>query len=98
MGPQGPPGLTGQQVVSTGSLSVTLQVDETKLMEVSCLTNQRVFGGGWEVTPPANTVVSVYPLASFAPTQTKWRVVVKNSQSTAATFNLRVYAVCAFSN
>jgi len=85
-------------VVSTGLVTVTLQADKTTMMEISCLTNQRVFGGGWEVTPPVNTVVSVYPLASFAPTQTKWRVVLKSNQSADAVFNFRVYAVCAFSN
>ena len=94
----GPPGLTGQQVVSSALTTVTLQPDETKTVELSCLTGQRVFGGGWEAVGVNNTVVSVYPLASFPPTQTKWKVVLKLNQSTPGTFNLRVYAVCAFSN
>jgi len=98
MGPQGPAGLSGQQVVSTGLVTVTLQADKTTMMEVTCLTNQRVFGGGFEMTAASNAVVSVYPIASFPPTQTKWRVVLKSNQATDAVFNFRVYAVCAFSN
>ena len=97
-GPQGPPGLSGQQVVSTGLVTITLQADKTTMLEATCLTNQRVFGGGFEMTAAPNTVVSVYPIASFPPTQTKWRVVLKSNQATDAIFNFRVYAVCAFSN
>jgi len=86
-------------VVSTGIVIVTLQADKTTLLEATCLTNQRVFGGGFEMTaPPGASVASVYPIASFPPTQTKWRVVVKSNQSADAVFNFRVYAVCAFSN
>ncbi len=94
-GPQGPSGVTLQQVVSTGLFTVTLQSDATTQLEVSCLTGQKVFGGGWETAFVNNVPVSVHPIASFPSTGTKWKVVLKNSQSTQAVFNFRVYAVCA---
>ncbi|HTG98906.1 MAG TPA: IPT/TIG domain-containing protein [Vicinamibacterales bacterium] len=97
-GPAGPPGLTGQQVVSSALLTVTLQPDETKTWELSCLVGQRVFGGGWEAAGANNTVVSVHPLASFPSSTTKWKVTLKLTQSTPGTFNVRLYAVCAYSN
>ena len=87
--------MTLQQVVSTGLFTITLQPDTTTQLEVSCLTGQKVFGGGWETTFVNNTPVSVHPIASFPSTGTKWKVVLKNSQSTQAVFNFRVYAVCA---
>jgi hypothetical protein len=97
-GPAGPPGLTGQQVVSSALLTVTLQPDETKTWELSCLVGQRVFGGGWDAAGANNTVVSVHPLASFPSSTTKWKVTLKLTQSTPGTFNVRLYAVCAYSN
>ena len=81
--------------MSTALVTLTLQPDQTTMLEAVCLTGQRVFGGGWEAVGWNNTVVSVYPLASFPPTQTKWRVVLKLDQPAEGKFNFRVYAVCA---
>jgi len=94
MGPQGPAGVSGQQVVSTALMTVSLLANAQTTLEVACPTGKRVLGGGYETN--ANLVL--HTLASFPPTQTTWRVVLRLSQDTAATFTFRVYAVCAFAN
>jgi len=81
-------------VVSTGLVTLNLLANQQSTLEVACPTGKRVLGGGYETN--ANAVV--HTLASFPPTQSTWRVVVRLSQDTAATFTFRVYAVCAFSN
>ena len=97
MGPQGPSGLSGQQVVSTALSTVTLSsAGQTTFLDVACPTGKRVFGGGYESS--ANAVV--HTISSFPLTQTSWRVVLRLSQEAppSVTFTFRVYAVCAFSN
>jgi hypothetical protein len=97
MGPQGPQGLagiSGQQVVSTGLLTVNLLANQQTTLEVVCPAGKRVFGGGYE----SNANAVVHPLASFPPNVTTWRVVLRLSQDTSATFTFRVYAVCATAN
>jgi hypothetical protein len=59
-----------------------------------CANSKRVFGGGYEMIADA----AVIPISSFAPSQTSWRVTIRLSQPTAATFSFRIYAVCALSN
>jgi len=59
-------------------------------LEVTCPNGKRVLGGGFE----ANVDLTLHPIASFPPTAFTWRVTVRLSQSTAASFSWRVYAVC----
>jgi hypothetical protein len=94
MGPQGPAGLSQQQVVSTALLTLTLAANQQTQMDVTCPVGKRVLGGGYE--SGANAVL--HALASFPPTQSSWRVILRLSQDTAATVTFRVYAVCAISN
>jgi hypothetical protein len=75
-------------------MTVSLMANEQRTFDLACPTGKRVLGGGYETIADATVVA----LSSFAPTQTSWRVTVRLSQATAATFSFRVYAVCAFSN
>jgi hypothetical protein len=51
-------------------------------------------GGGYQSV--ANAVL--HPVASYPPDQFSWLVTLRLSQDTAATFQFRVYAVCATAN
>jgi hypothetical protein len=81
-------------VVSTALLTLSLLANQQTTQEVACPVGKRVLGGGYE--SGANAVL--HTLASFPPTQSSWRVVLRLSQDTAATVTFRVYAVCAFTN
>ncbi|MBW8896101.1 MAG: hypothetical protein JF613_07955 [Acidobacteria bacterium] len=93
-GPQGLPGVSGQVLTSTTLADVSLLANAQTTMEVTCPTGKRVLGGGWE--SGANLNLSV--VSSFPPTQSSWRVTVRLSQDTSATFKLQVWAVCATAN
>ena len=93
MGPQGPAGLSAQQVVSSAMLTVTLTTGDPKFFDLACPTGKRVFGGGYDMIGDG-----VVPTSSYPPSQTGWRVVVRPTQSTGAIFSFRIYAVCANSN
>jgi hypothetical protein len=75
-------------------MTVSLLANEQRSFDLVCPNSKRVFGGGFEATVDAVLV----PIASFALNQTTWRVTLRLSQSTALTFPLRIYAVCATSN
>jgi hypothetical protein len=94
MGPQGPSGLTGQVVAMSALTMVSLMANEQKTFDLVCPNSKRVFGGGYEAQADA----AVVPIASYPSSQTAWRVVIRLSQSAAASFNFRIYAVCATSN
>ncbi len=93
LGPQGLPGVSGYQIVSTGLLSMTLAGDAAATMSVTCPVGKRVVSGGYD-TSNVTTIV-LHPIAMFPPTPDSWRVVLRLSQSAGATFQFRVYAVCA---
>ena len=81
-------------MASSALTTVSMIANEQKTFELVCPNSKRVFGGGYEMIADA----AVIPISSFAPSQTSWRVTVRLSQATAATFSFRIYAVCALSN
>lgn len=93
MGPLGPAGVSGYQIVSTGLLNVTLAADAAATMSVTCPVGKRVVGGGYDTSN--TTAIVLHPIAMFPPAPDTWRVVLRLSQSVGATFQFRVYAVCA---
>jgi hypothetical protein len=68
--------------------------NEQRTFDLVCPNSKRVFGGGYET----NFDATIVPIASFPVSPTTWRVTVRLSQPVAATFNFRVYAVCATAN
>ena len=93
LGPQGLPGVGGYQIVSTALATVTLAGDAAATMSVTCPVGKRVVSGGYD-TSNVTTIV-LHPIANFPPAPDSWRVVLRLSQSAGATFQFRVYAVCA---
>jgi hypothetical protein len=76
-------------------LTVSVAPNAVTTLTVACPVGKRVFGGGYE----SNTNAAlVHPVATYPPTQDSWRVILQNDQSTAASIQFRVYAVCATSN
>ncbi len=94
-GPQGPAGISGQMIASTAMLTLNLMPNQQSSLDVTCPTGKRVLGGGWETNNPS---ANVHALSSYPLSQTSWRVVIRLSQDTAATFGFRVWAVCGFAN
>jgi hypothetical protein len=78
-------------IASTALTTVSLFANAQTTLELACPNGKRVLGGGFE----ASVNLVLHPIASFPPTPSSWRVVVRLSQDTAATFSWRVYAVCA---
>jgi hypothetical protein len=78
-------------IAMTALTSVTLLANAQTTLEMTCPNGKRVLGGGFE----ANVNLALHPIASFPPTPSSWRVVVRLSQDMGATFSWRVYAVCA---
>jgi len=95
LGPQGLPGVSGYQIVSTALATLTLVGNTTTTMSVTCPVGKRVVSGGYDSQHA--TGVLLHPVAMFPPTWDTWRVTLRLSQDTAATFQFRVYAICAAS-
>jgi hypothetical protein len=92
LGPQGLPGVSGLQIVSTALVTLTVDANQTTTMSVTCPVGKNVIGGGYD-SPTAGLVlhaVSTYPSALDT-----WRVTLRLSQATRETFQLRVYGICA---
>jgi len=66
-----------------------------KIFDMVCTgTGRKVFGGGYDINAdPSLVSVSSYPV-----NQTTWRVVVRTTVNSGASFSFRNYAVCATSN
>jgi hypothetical protein len=73
---------------------IAFLANEQKTFDIACPVGKRVLGGGYEMVVNDNFV----PVSSYPPSQTAWRVVVRNSQSVGASVQFRIYAVCAISN
>ena len=92
LGPQGVPGISGHQIVYTALTTLTLNGNATTTMNATCPVGKNVISGGYESSVGAWIL---HPVASFPPAVNMWRVTLRLSQDAAATFQFRVYAVCA---
>ena len=92
LGPQGLPGVSGLQFVSTVMVNVTLDPAESTTRTVTCPVGKNVIGGGYDSPTPllALQAVSSYPSAVDT-----WRVTLRLNQPTRETFQLRIFGICA---
>ena len=91
-GIQGMPGVSGYEVVFTPFTSFTVNGNQTVALNATCPAGKVAIGGGFDLsgnTPPLS------PVASFPFSADTWRLLVRLSQISAATFQVRAYAVCA---
>jgi hypothetical protein len=94
-GPQGPSGIiTGHSLASTGLSTVTLTGTQTTTQVVSCGA-KRVFGGGYETSSTTGSIPGVLVVSSYPTSISTWSVTLRLSQDASATFQYRVYAICA---
>jgi hypothetical protein len=56
---------------------------------------KRVFGGGYETTSTTGSVPGVLVVSSSPTSVSSWSVTLRLSQDGTATFQWRIYAVCA---
>ena len=94
LGPQGLPGVSGYQQVWTAMTTVTLAGNTTRTMDVTCPVGKNVVSGGYDSSIGAWVL---HPVASYPVAANVWRVTLRLSQDVPATFQFRVYAVCAAS-
>jgi hypothetical protein len=88
-GPQGPPGVSGYQVV-TNTFTVTAPVTNGAAF---CPAGEVPFGGGFtgaQLMTAGDAVLSSAPASSATP---GWALTVSNSSATS--FSIRVFAICA---
>jgi hypothetical protein len=83
--------VSGYQLVSTGLVSLSVAGNGTTTLTVTCPTGKRVLGGGHESSAGFN----LQPVASYPLTVDTWKVTLRLNQESAATVQLRVYALCA---
>jgi hypothetical protein len=92
-GPQGAPGVSGYQVVPTALMTVSINGNQTTSAVSVCPAGKVVIAGGYESSTGAFVL---HPVASFpSAIENGWRVTLRLSQVAAATFQFRVYAICA---
>lgn len=91
-GPQGVPGVSGYEVVATPVVSVTVNGNQTTTLSAACPAGKIAVGGGFDYS---GNVAPITPVASFPAAADTWRVMVRLSQVSAASFQGRVFAICA---
>jgi hypothetical protein len=92
LGPQGLPGVSGLQIVSTAMVNVTLDPTQATTMTVTCPVGKNVIAGGYD-SPTAG--LALQAVSSYPSALDTWRVTLRLSQTTRETFQLRVYGICA---
>jgi hypothetical protein len=93
-GVQGIPGMSGHEVVFTPFTSFTVNGNQTVALNATCPAGKVAIAGGFDVS--GNTA-SLTPVGSFPFSPDTWRLLVRLSQIGAATFQVRVYALCVAS-
>lgn len=94
-GPVGPAGVSGLQTVFTLNPTPPTTVPSfgTVAGTATCPEGKRAIGGGFESLGNASQML---PIASYPVTATTWRVMLRNTLSTAlSTVQVRVYVICA---
>jgi hypothetical protein len=72
--------------------TVSLNGNQTTPVNVVCPSGKVAIGGGFDYS---GNIASVTQVASFPVAADTWRVLIRLSQVTAATFQGRAFAVCA---
>jgi hypothetical protein len=91
-GPQGVAGVSGFEVVTSPLTTVSINGNQTTTLNVVCPSGKVAISGGFDYS--GNVAVTM-PVASFPAAPDTWRVMVRLNQVGAATFQGRVFAMCA---
>jgi hypothetical protein len=97
MGPAGPAGadgaagVSGYEIVASPLTSVTINGNQTTTLTAVCPAGKTAIGGGFDYS---GNIAPVTPVASFPAAVDTWRVMIRLSQVSAATFQGRAFVVC----